>query len=509
MHSIIPGPACSKNLQLWAFLACFAVLAVACDKLPLLAPNLSVITLSTDSSVVQTNGTAIIRATVLEGSGTPVQNGTTVTFSTNLGVLSPSEARTVNGVASVQFVANGSSGVAEIKANSGAAKPSDAANPALKITVGAAAAGRIAVSANPTTVPSTGGSSTIVASVVDTSGNALRSVNVTFSTTAGTLSSVVATTDQNGSAQTTLTTNREATVTASVGGAGSATAPTSGTVIVRVNAAGTLTVSASPSPATVGQTVSVSVTLAAGGSPVQRVVLDFGDGTSTTLGSTSTTVPHTYTRSGTYVIRATAFDALGDSATNTATLVVSGAPRPTVSISATTTPPPTAGGVTTFTIGVTAAGGGTGAAIEDVTVNFGDGTSASLGGASGTGQQVQHVYSSAGTYTATVEAEDANGASGSASTTIVVQPLQVTTLTASAPTANGTVTFTASVNNPTVPISNYAWTFDDPQNNNQASTTSNSVSHQYLPPSQQRNVRVTVTSTNGQTATGSTVISAP
>ena len=73
--------------------------------MPLLAPQASTITLSTASTVVQANGTTEIRATVLEPSGTPVQNGTTVTFTTNLGALSPAEARTLNGVATVQFVA--------------------------------------------------------------------------------------------------------------------------------------------------------------------------------------------------------------------------------------------------------------------------------------------------------------------------------------------------------------------------------------------------------------------
>lgn len=191
-----------------AALACLGVGAISCDKLPLLAPSAATITLTTNSSIVQSNGTAEMRATVLESGGTPVQNGTTVSFTTNLGTLSPQDARTVNGVATVQFVANGASGIAEIQAASGGAKPADSANPALKITVGAAATGRVTVSASPSTVASPGGTSTIVANVVDTAGNPLRSVAVSFSTTAGSLSSGVATTDSSGNAQTTLTTNR-------------------------------------------------------------------------------------------------------------------------------------------------------------------------------------------------------------------------------------------------------------------------------------------------------------
>ena len=113
------------------------MLAVACDKVPLLAPQESTITLSSASTVVQANGTTEIRAMVLEPSGTPVQNGTTVMFTTNLGTLLPVEARTLNGVATVQFLGNGQSGTATIKAISGGA-----ASEALELSVGAGAAGR-------------------------------------------------------------------------------------------------------------------------------------------------------------------------------------------------------------------------------------------------------------------------------------------------------------------------------------------------------------------------------
>ena len=102
MHSIITGLGRSGNLRVWALAACAAILTAACDKMPLLAPQESTITLSTASTVVQANGTTEIRATVLEPSGTPVQNGTTVTFTTNLGTLSPVDARTLNGVAMVR-----------------------------------------------------------------------------------------------------------------------------------------------------------------------------------------------------------------------------------------------------------------------------------------------------------------------------------------------------------------------------------------------------------------------
>src|SRR5947208_11013944 len=124
MFSIITGRRPSKNLVVCAALfVAGAAGAAGCNKVPLLAPSGSTVTLSTNTPIVQANGTAEIRATVLESSGTPVQNGTTVTFSTNLGSVSPTDARTFNGVATTQFIPNGQSGTAKIIATSGNAKP--------------------------------------------------------------------------------------------------------------------------------------------------------------------------------------------------------------------------------------------------------------------------------------------------------------------------------------------------------------------------------------------------
>ena len=225
---------------MWALAATLGVVLAACDKMPLLAPQESTITLSSNSTIVQANGSAEIRAMVLESSGTPVQNGTTVSFTTTLGSLTPNDARTVNGVATTQFVANGQSGEAEIRAASGGAKPADTANPSLKLKVGGAAAGRLAVSANPARLPAAGGSSVITATVSDTSGNPLSSVPVTFSTTSGTLSSGAASTGFNGQASVTLNTTRDATVTASVGvsGTGAVTPATVNVVVGQVPSLG-------------------------------------------------------------------------------------------------------------------------------------------------------------------------------------------------------------------------------------------------------------------------------
>lgn len=394
---MITGVGRLGNLRLWALVACAGLLSAACDKLPLLAPPSSTIRLSSASTNVQANGTTEIRATVLEPSGTPVQNGTTVTFTTNLGTVNPVDARTFNGVATVQFLGNGQSGKASVRAISGGA-----ASDPLELSVGAAAAGRVTVSATPTAVPSTGGSTTVTAVVVDASGNPIGGVPVTFSTTAGSLSATVVNTDTAGVARTTLTTNQPASVTATAGGTTSTAA---------------------------------SITLAS---------------------------------------------------------------RPTVSISATGSP--FEGGVTTLSITVTPAASG-GAPIENVNVNYGDGTSDNLGSVSGP-ISVQHVYSDEGSYTPTVTATDSAGSSVTASTVIYVQPLLVS-ITATQQSAKA-FTFTANVNPSGASIASYTWSFGDGTSVTESDST---TSHTYAT-SGNKNVRVTARTSTGSAASGTTTVRA-
>src|SRR5436190_399548 len=73
------------------------------------------------------------------------------------------------------------------------------------------------VRANPGSVPATGGTAEIVARVTATGGNGFGGVPVTFSSTAGTLSGTREVTDGNGEAKVRLTTDANATVTATAG----------------------------------------------------------------------------------------------------------------------------------------------------------------------------------------------------------------------------------------------------------------------------------------------------
>src|SRR5580704_77263 len=157
-----------------------AIVSVAgnsCQKVPLLAPSGSTLTLTASATALPANGTTNIIAQIIEPSGTPPHSGTHITFTTTLGSIQPSDASTdVSGQAIVKFVAGGQNGTATIQAISGGV--SVGASGAVKILVGTAGVGRVIVSANPPLVPALGGSSAITASVIDVNGNPLAAAPV-------------------------------------------------------------------------------------------------------------------------------------------------------------------------------------------------------------------------------------------------------------------------------------------------------------------------------------------
>ena len=408
-------------------------LSVACQKVPLLAPAGSTITLTTASSTLPINGSTDVIAQIIEAGGVPPHEGTRVTFTTSLGRLQPSEADTdVGGRAIVKFIAT-TSGVASITALSGGT--SIAAANAVKISVGAAAVGGVSLQANPTTLSSAGGTTDLTATVIDTSGNPLPGVSVTFSidtsaTTssgAGSFSASVVTTDANGRATTQLTTNRTTTVAATAGvattgggtGGTAASAAQTAKVTINVNSTATITVgTVVPATPSVNQAVTVPLTYGTTGSPITRVTVNWGDGTTSSVPGQPAAVSHTYSQSGTFGVQITGTDAFGDAA-NTATSITVSSSRPTVTV----TPPSTgvhAGAPATFTIAAAVPTGST-ASIASVTIDWGDGTSTTVPSNIGS---AQHTYSAAlvgTTVTVTVTARDTNGQPGGGSTVVTVQ----------------------------------------------------------------------------------------
>jgi len=420
----------------YSALAVVVALVAACDKVPLLAPNNSTINLSANSLVVPTNGTTGLTAFVTESSGTPVQNGTTVRFTTTLGTVSPAETQTTNGIAVATFQAGTSSGVAEVHAISGGATGSSTTSGTtttttntVKITVGAAAVNAITLRANPSSVGPSGGSVELVASVVTESGGPVQNVPVTFNADQGILTVQTVPTDANGESRTVLTTAQKTNVTATAGtktsaativdirvgpGVSIACAPATGT--------GCAAITASPSNTA---TVTFTVSKGSGTSSLRDVTVDFGDGITQGLGNLAggnATVTHTYngpsgSAPATYVATVRATDVNGET-TSASTGVTIGARAP-LGVSITAGSPATSGNFVTvqFTADVTPATGGADV-VQSYAWDFdGDGNIDTTT----SGKTTSHVYNKGdGRKTVTVKVTTTDGRTATGQTEIVI-----------------------------------------------------------------------------------------
>jgi hypothetical protein len=375
-----------------------------CSKAPLVAPSGSTINLVAATNVLPVNGATDITAVVIEAgatsttgtatttAGTPVHDGTLVSFMTSLGTIQPAQAHTSAGAATVRLIANGESGVATITAYSGAATKT------LTVNIGGAAAARILVSASPQTLPPTGGVSTITAIVQDGQGNGIAGVPVNFAVTTGTgtLSNGLVVTDNAGTASTQLTaaatTTATTTVTASASGGTGAGSTLSGTVNVTLLPNSTISITPPSGAVTVSATTTLAVTV---GSNViaSDVVVNFGDGEKIDLGALNSTsaqnVPHIYGGVGSFTATATATFADGSVKTASTPVIVTDYDV-TINCGGNVT----FGATTSFTSTVTP----TGVSISDFTWQ--------IGGETGSpvlhGSQATYTWQSRGTKSATL-----------------------------------------------------------------------------------------------------------
>jgi hypothetical protein len=377
----------------------------ACDKVPLGAPSGSTITMSASTRSLSAGESTEVSAFVAEVSGTPVQNGTTVRFTTNLGTVEPAEAETVNGLARTTLRAGSLSGVAQIRATSGGVSGGANNSNLLEISLGGANAASLSLSASSTTVPVSGGTVTLTATVVDAAGNRLRDVPVTFTTTAGALSSTAPVSNASGEATTDLTSSRTATVTARVG---SGEAARTGSVTINVAAANSISVSVAPQTVVAGAPVTLTITPAIGANNVApRVTVNWGDGTTEDLGIVATvrTVSHTYATAGTFTIAATGSND-GETSSASAAVVVTAS-----SVSVAVTPTSGDDATTTFVFTVTPAPNAT---AQRVVIDFGDGSDPRDLGAITAATTVTKRYNAAGQYTVRVTQTNTNGSTSAA-----------------------------------------------------------------------------------------------
>jgi PKD repeat protein len=392
-------------------------LVVSCSEVPLLAPTGSKISLLPEANSVSLNSQIQIVATVFEngiatsggngsgvttgnvsGSGTPVQNGTQVTFTTSTGNIQPSQAYTTNGQVTVTFVAGSTSGTATITAYSGGTSAT------ITLPVGTAAVKTVNLSVSPQALPATGGNANVVASVTDTGGAPLGGVPVSFITDHGTVNPATINTDSNGNATAVLSTTATAKITATAG------TVTSTAQTVTVNARGLSNFTATPASTTAGTPVTFNVTPTTGVN-ISNVHVDFGDGSAIDLGaiSAASSTSHAYSSAGIYTATATASDSTGNIG-QLSTQVIVGALQVTLAAAPnpTTTDTPT-----TLTVSGTST-----AAVDHFQWSWDDGTASFPTSA----PQVTHSWSQRGTKTVRVDVYGVTGGLiGTATTQITVQ----------------------------------------------------------------------------------------
>jgi hypothetical protein len=392
---------------LW-LIACLvvAVGAAACDKIALTAPSNSSITLFSNLTTINLGGSAQITATVIEGGGTPVHDGTEVTFTTTIGTVDPVTLQTDDGKATVTLRPGSQSGTAVVRAFSGGTQSGP-----LEIIVGAAAVSRVILTANPSSVSSSrGGTVTLSAFVIDEGNNAVPNVRVNFTTTAGTLAIPSVTTDANGEARTVLTTSRETRVRASVG------ATDSNELTITANNAPQITLTASPTSVAENTPVTFTYNVTADTNTALRSVnIDLGDGTTRTLGTNrSGSLTHTYRGAGTKVVEIEVVDANGERGTaSTAVVVTAAVPLlPTVTVQPN---PARVNAATTATVTLT--NSTLTPLITGVTYDFGDGSQLEVSGLTMT-----HVYTRQGDFRVVVTVRLNDGRSAQGSINVVVLP---------------------------------------------------------------------------------------
>ena len=310
-----------RRWQTAGVLLLVALATTSCKKVALTAPTGSTLQLYASRTTAGLNSSVAVTAVVIESGGTPVHDGTSVSFFSTLGTMTPATALTSNGQATSQLVTDTQSGTAEVSALSGSAKLSST----VKVTVGAVAVGSVALSANPTSLSSKGGTSVLTATVSDSLGNRIQGVLVSFTSNAGSFDRNNVATDANGQASVNLTTSINASVTAAVAGGSSGSVTSAAQVItVRTPPTATIVSVAAQVPPSRSFAIVYSATAASGGATLSSVGMTFGDGTSqSNLSSGSAqTITHVYTTAGTFTIVLTVIDVAGEQTTASTTVVV-------------------------------------------------------------------------------------------------------------------------------------------------------------------------------------------
>jgi PKD repeat protein len=287
-----------------------AVTFVGCDEGTPVAPSGAILRMSAYPTRIAKTGTSTITVSVQRSNGNPVNPGTEVRLSANIGIVDGVATTDDAGIANATLRGDGRVGTSTVTAFSGASEPVT-----LDVAIGQlAVAMRFQVT--PSSIPETGGTLELLALVTDDQSQPLAGALVNFRTEVGTLASGgrFIESNANGEARDRLTVSASDLqtipddsfeVTAEVGGTG-------GAIISRTFQVG---IQRPPQASFTFQVVGLSVAFSdtSTGGPTAWT-WDFGDGTPV---STQRNPVHTYSAPGSYLVTLTVRNASGsDTAAN-------------------------------------------------------------------------------------------------------------------------------------------------------------------------------------------------
>ena len=159
--------------------------------------------------------------------------------------------------------------------------------------------------------------------------------------------------------------------------------------------------------------ITASTTSSSPNGPIISSTINFGDGSATVSGTTSSlTAPHTYSLPGTFTVTATVKDSVGATASTTQQVVVARA-TPTVALSVTPL-----SGKTVLKVTASLQSSSPDGTISSSTLNFGDGTPAVTGTTATL--TASHTYYVPGTFKVTGTVTDSLGATALATKSVTV-----------------------------------------------------------------------------------------
>lgn len=257
---------------------------------------------------------------------------------------------------------------------------------------------------------------------------------------------------------------------------------------------------ASPNPALVGQTVSVSFSTNDPDGTVSSITVNWGDGSQPdSLPGTARSDTHTYGSGGAFTITVTATDNSDSQGSGMTSDSATTPLAPTVSINSVSPNPANTGQTVTVTFTVSST-----ISVTGITVNWGDG---SIDNLSGTATSDTHIYTSTGNlqaqiFNVIVTATNTAG-SGSSSTSITINDRAPTlTLTGISPNpavAGSTVTATFAASDGDGTVSSITVNWGDGSSVDNLAGTATSDTHSY---SSAGNVTITIVATDNSGSKG-------